>query len=240
MPYLDSDGSRIYYEVYGKGPPLVFIHGYFLDIRCYRDLLNNLGSRYEVYALDLPGHGKSGDILPNCSIRQMVTQIRKSIEALNIKNPVLFGHSAGALLALYYASIYKVKRLIISSPPGIKYYRTKLPLLLKFIFLHPIVCFVTNPLRSIPMFLIIFQNISRNISQKFYLKLLRVIINNEPKLKISVKTIILWPKYDIFFSSKFADYYLKKIKDSRLFIIPSTHEWLSLDPEKIYCMGEII
>ena len=32
MPYFDNDGIKLYYEIEGKGPPVVMIHGFLSNI----------------------------------------------------------------------------------------------------------------------------------------------------------------------------------------------------------------
>ena len=68
---------------------------------------------YNVFALDLPGHGNSeGQSLR--SIESMAEWLDEIIISLNIKNFTLIGHSQGCLIALEYTNKYasKVKDLI--------------------------------------------------------------------------------------------------------------------------------
>ena len=61
MPYVTTaDGIRAYYDLAGSGPALVMVHGASQDSLSWQYVLDHFAPFYTVYALDLPGHGKSG------------------------------------------------------------------------------------------------------------------------------------------------------------------------------------
>lgn len=51
--------TEIYYEVHGSGKPLILLHGYFQSSRSWKPFISSFEEEYEVYLIDLPGHGKS-------------------------------------------------------------------------------------------------------------------------------------------------------------------------------------
>jgi pyruvate dehydrogenase E2 component (dihydrolipoamide acetyltransferase) len=60
MPYVAVDDVRLYFEeVPNDAPALLLIHGAAQDTLSWRFNLEALGRRFHVYAVDLPGHGKS-------------------------------------------------------------------------------------------------------------------------------------------------------------------------------------
>ncbi|MFA5259839.1 MAG: alpha/beta fold hydrolase [Candidatus Omnitrophota bacterium] len=60
MPYLTSSrGMRWHYEDEGKGPGLLFLHGWGVDRRIWRQQFKVFSRDYRTVALDLPGHGQS-------------------------------------------------------------------------------------------------------------------------------------------------------------------------------------
>jgi pyruvate dehydrogenase E2 component (dihydrolipoamide acetyltransferase) len=102
MPYVKLEGSRMYYEEEGAGQPLVFIHGASQDTLSWRDNIEYFGKRYKVFAVDLPGHGKS-DLIDNKPCRhpdEQAAAIGRFLKALNIQRPILVGHSMGAAIAI--------------------------------------------------------------------------------------------------------------------------------------------
>lgn len=61
MPYATNDGTRIYYEREGSGPPLVLQHGFTRSLDGWRDngYADALKNDYELILIDARGHGKS-------------------------------------------------------------------------------------------------------------------------------------------------------------------------------------
>jgi pimeloyl-ACP methyl ester carboxylesterase len=61
--YASVNGVDIYYEVHGRGRPLVLLHGALGTIEsCFQDLLPALAASYRVIAVELQGHGHTPDV----------------------------------------------------------------------------------------------------------------------------------------------------------------------------------
>jgi len=60
MPFFNSHGVKIYYEIKGQGEPIIFSHGFSLDSRMWREQLDYFSLNYQTIAIDARGHGKSG------------------------------------------------------------------------------------------------------------------------------------------------------------------------------------
>jgi pyruvate dehydrogenase E2 component (dihydrolipoamide acetyltransferase) len=102
MAYATSEGARLYYEKEGSGRPLIFIHGASQDTLSWRDNIDYYSRRYQVYAIDLPGHGKS-DLVggkPCRSTDEHAAAIGRFIKSLEIEHPILVGHSMGAAISI--------------------------------------------------------------------------------------------------------------------------------------------
>lgn len=98
------NGTSIY--VTGKEgtlPTLIFLHGAGMSHLVWvkvAGLMEELG--YGTLVVDLPGHGQSdGPPLP--TIKQLGHYIAACVNTLNLKEPVLLGHSMGAMVALVAA-----------------------------------------------------------------------------------------------------------------------------------------
>lgn len=57
--FAEVAGTTFHYELAGDGPPVVLLHGGFLDLRQWDDLLPLLAGRYRVLRFDARGHGRT-------------------------------------------------------------------------------------------------------------------------------------------------------------------------------------
>ncbi|MEG1820672.1 MAG: alpha/beta hydrolase [Malacoplasma sp.] len=101
-----------------KKPILFLIHGFATDHRCFRYLEQNIKS-FNYYSFDLPG-SIIGMKYPSSVLKVsgMAKLIIKYIEANNLSNIILIGHSMGGAIAGIIASLIpiKINSLIMLSP----------------------------------------------------------------------------------------------------------------------------
>jgi pimeloyl-ACP methyl ester carboxylesterase len=91
----------IYYESTGIGnPPLVFIHGFTCDHSDWDFQVKRLSDTNRVIACDLRGHGQSTGGKPCCTIEDLARDTANLLEALDIRNAILIGHSMGCRVCL--------------------------------------------------------------------------------------------------------------------------------------------
>ncbi|RUO97255.1 alpha/beta hydrolase [Hyphomicrobium sp.] len=100
-----SDKLSIRFQKTGEGPPLVLMHTIRTQLEYFRALLPALARSYTVYAIDLPGHGRS-PIDPNAELDEpyMRRAVISFIEKLNLTDVTLVGESIGGALALTVAA----------------------------------------------------------------------------------------------------------------------------------------
>lgn len=103
MPYCDVEGVRAYYEAEGEGIPLIMVHGASQDTLSWHDNIQYFSKKYKVFAVDLPGHGKSALIKgrPTTTTKEFADFIWSFIKTLKIKQPILIGHSMGAGIVIW-------------------------------------------------------------------------------------------------------------------------------------------
>lgn len=105
MPYADVAGVRTYYEVDGNGSNLVLVHGAGQDTLSWRHIVPTLSRSARVWAVDLPGHGKS-DFQPGGHVDDLGNFSQFLIGFLGtmaINRPTIVGHSMSAGVALITA-----------------------------------------------------------------------------------------------------------------------------------------
>jgi len=98
--------ANLYYNHYsgervGEYPPLVMIHGAGGNHLHWHPNLRRIKG-YQIYALDLPGHGKSAGVGYQ-SITQYVDSILEWMEAVELHKAVFVGHSMGSAIAITIA-----------------------------------------------------------------------------------------------------------------------------------------
>lgn len=89
------NGKEIYYEVYGQGDPLIFLHGYSLSSKSWKPYVSDFDKDYEVYLVDLTGHGKSTPFREDLSIKGVADDINKLIQTLGLEKIKAIGFSCG-------------------------------------------------------------------------------------------------------------------------------------------------
>ena len=110
-----KDGTSLAYDIYGSGPPLIYITG----ASCFRSFwpivqdAKALAKEFTVYNYDRRGRGDSGNTLP-WSVEREVEDIEALIDAVGGKANI-YGHSSGAVLALEAALRLgdKVQKVVI-------------------------------------------------------------------------------------------------------------------------------
>jgi len=91
-----TDGTLISYEVHGKGAPaLVFVHGWSCDRSYWKGQLGPFSQRYKIVAIDLAGHGASGNERKNYTIESFGADVATVVKKLNLQHIILIGHSMG-------------------------------------------------------------------------------------------------------------------------------------------------
>lgn len=103
MPYCQINAKKVYYEAEGAGLGILFIHGAAFTRICWENQTFFLSKQYQVCTVDLPGHGRSEVILENVSINNYAKIITEVIKMLDMKNPVVCGHSMGGAIGLQLA-----------------------------------------------------------------------------------------------------------------------------------------
>jgi pimeloyl-ACP methyl ester carboxylesterase len=100
--YVSVNGLRMYYEIYGAGPPLVLVHGAFSAIgTSFGGLIPILAKHRRVIAFELQGHGRTADIDRPLSVETMAEDVASAIRELGFDSVDLLGYSMGGSVALH-------------------------------------------------------------------------------------------------------------------------------------------
>ena len=91
-----EDGTQLYYKDWGSGRPLVFSHGWPLSADAWDSQMLFLGQQgYRVIAHDRRGHGRSEQTWGGNTMDQYADDLADLVNALNLRDMVMVGHSTG-------------------------------------------------------------------------------------------------------------------------------------------------
>jgi len=113
--YVTSAGTKIYYEIYGQGEPLLLLHGNGGSISSFAGQIEAFSKNYKVIAVDTRGQGKSLDTTTSYfSYNQFADDMKVLLDSLHLKQVSLVGWSDGGNTGLLLASKYPgyVKKLV--------------------------------------------------------------------------------------------------------------------------------
>ena len=113
--YVQAGDAKIYYEVYGKGQPIVILHGgIFGSTYEMFQFIDSLSKNYQVIAVSTRGHGKSELGKEPITYEQKSNDVMAVIKAVTKDSVIVFGFSDGGYAGYKLASMYpeRVKKLI--------------------------------------------------------------------------------------------------------------------------------
>jgi pimeloyl-ACP methyl ester carboxylesterase len=116
--YAPVNGLKMYYEIHGPGKPLIVIHGAYMTIEAMGAIIPRLAESRQVIAVELQGHGRTGDIANRpLSYEALADDIDALMAYLNIDTADIFGYSLGGGVALQVALRHpeRVNKLILVS-----------------------------------------------------------------------------------------------------------------------------
>jgi pimeloyl-ACP methyl ester carboxylesterase len=116
--YANVNGLKMYYEVHGKGFPLVLIHGGGSTIgTTFGRILPVLSKTHTVIAVEMQAHGHTADIDRPLSFEQDADDVAALLKQLNIPKADIFGFSNGASTTLEIAIRHPelVNKIIVAS-----------------------------------------------------------------------------------------------------------------------------
>jgi non-heme chloroperoxidase len=118
-----KDGTQIYYKDWGKGPVVTFSHGWPLSSDAWDgQMLFLVQKGFRVVAHDRRGHGRSSQASSGNDMNGYADDLAAVIEALDLKEATLVGHSTGGGEVARYIGRHGTKRvskavLVAAVPP---------------------------------------------------------------------------------------------------------------------------
>lgn len=105
-----AEEGRMYYEAYGKGEPLILVHGHTLDRRMWRQQIEPLAKHYRVYTPDMRGYGRSSR-LHESQHTTHVDDLITFMDSLHIDKAHVIGLSMGGFITADMLAMYPERLL---------------------------------------------------------------------------------------------------------------------------------
>lgn len=103
MSSIVTEQGVVHYEAYGRGTPVILLHGWLGSWGCWLGTMEALASHHRTYALDFWGFGESDKRRESYNISDFVALVEQFMERLGIQAAPVMGHSMGGTVALKLA-----------------------------------------------------------------------------------------------------------------------------------------
>ena len=116
--YAPANGTKVYYEVYGEGKPIILLHGAYMTIETnWGQLIPELSKTRKVIAIELQGHGHTPFSDRKLSRATLASDVEKVMDYLKIDSADVAGYSFGGSVAYQFAiqSPKRLRKLVIIS-----------------------------------------------------------------------------------------------------------------------------
>ena len=230
---------HINYEVSGDGKPVILLHGWLCSLETMKPIAMALEQNYKVYNIDLPGFGKSSMPENPFSTNDFGNFLNEFIKKLQIKKPILIGHSNGGRTILNYAgrNLGEIEKIVLIDSAGVKpkrkiSYYIKIytfKILKKFLSIFPDVEMFNNIRERV---LGKFGSSDYKNSPEILRKTMSTIINEDQTAimsEIKAPTLLLWGENDTDTPLQDGKSMEKNIKNSSLVVINGAGHFSYLD-----------
>jgi pimeloyl-ACP methyl ester carboxylesterase len=106
LRFAQVDGCSIAYREAGQGPPLVLLHGFISDSRCWMTQLSELSDRFRVISWDAPGAGSSSDPPDAFTTESYARCLAHFLDIVGVDRAHVVGLSWGGILAQEFYRLY--------------------------------------------------------------------------------------------------------------------------------------
>lgn len=96
---------------------VVLVHGSWGSSAMWMTYIQSLSEQgWDVYALDLRGHGQSGGSLDGATMEDYASDIHSVVTEYKLENPIVIGHSMAGLVVLMYAAVHDTRAVVAIDP----------------------------------------------------------------------------------------------------------------------------
>lgn len=215
---------------------LVFLHGWGVSSEIFKPLYPLLERDFQIYALDLPGFGKTPIEKP-MALKDYADFVYEFLKNNKIERPIIIGHSFGGAIAAKLAILYpeNVSKLILVSASAIRHPRRKIILLNKMAELTKI--FFPEKLRKL-IFKILkldktdYAQIDNPKLKETFKKVISEDLSSDLSA-IKIPTLVTWGEKDIITPIKEGELIAKLIPNAKFSVVKDVGHFKFLEkPEE--------
>lgn len=100
MPHVNRQGVNVYYESFGRGLPIVFLHPWTTNRYIWANQLFEFARDHRCLVVDHRGHGLSDKPASGYAIQEMAADVAAILDHAGIERAVLVGNSIGGMIAM--------------------------------------------------------------------------------------------------------------------------------------------
>lgn len=234
--YVSVNGITMYYESFGNGRPLIFLHGSMSTGNVWKPYIPFLSQHFKLILPDARGHGRTDNPSGSFGVPLLADDFAALIEALELERPSLCGWSMGGDVSLNVARRYpdKVNRLVVGGVThrvADSYFTSLRAMGLD----GPGQVNFERAEKSIPQLIALWQ--SEHTQSAFHWKELITQLSHEmlkpPPLseddlrQIAAPTLVIWGDRDQFLPIENAVALYKLIPNAQLAVIPNADHFVS-------------
>ena len=117
---INIQNLEVNYIQYGEGKDILLLHGWGQNIEMMKPIGDNFCDRFRITILDFPGFGESDEPKETWTIEKYVCLVEELTKKLNIKKPIVIGHSFGGRVAIKFSSRNPIEKLVLFGSPCIR------------------------------------------------------------------------------------------------------------------------
>lgn len=239
--FVDINNLNVAYQVAGEGDVVVLLHGWGGEADSFKPVFEWLAQTHRVYALDLPGFGRSEHPPTAWGTPDYAQFVTAFFKKLGIPKAHLIGHSFGGRISIILGAEHpeKVEKLILVDSAGIKPRRTA-----KY-YLRVSLAKVGKQLRRCGSYGTWFANaMSRRLGSSDYqnagaMRATLVKVVNEdlrPLLsRIAAPALLIWGADDEDTPVAYGQIMAREIPDAGLVVLPEAGHFSYLDKFPQFC-----
>ena len=219
---ININNVNVNYIQYGEGKDVLLLHGWGQNIQMMKPIGDNLCSNHRITIIDFPGFGESDEPSTPWTIDDYSLLIENLVRELNIRKPIVMGHSFGGRVAIHFSANNPIEKLVLFGSPCIRENK-KLPLSTR----------ILKKLKTLPGMDKLGEEMKKYIGSRDYkaaspiMRQTLVNVINEDlssyARKIEEPTLLIWGEVDTEAPVDDARELEKIMTDAALIILPGTH-----------------